>query len=186
MRRSGCRSGFLSPPAVIILLVCRMRGILARNSGRRILPARRRSAMSTGRPVSPSSSVAALERQPDATLRATQHTDYPRLGPLRWLRTTLLWCWSLIVLYLGSAAFNLYQLAHDDLAVLLDWEKVRPALTLPGPLDSASTPLWVDAISGLTFLALFAACIRATLDLRAEASHHLRGTVRDVLKEHGI
>src|SRR5262249_41689800 len=110
----------------------------------------------------------------------------PRRRPLRWLRTTLLYCWSLIALYLGSTAFNLYQLAHDNLAVLLDWEKVRPALTLPGPLDSANTPLWADAASGVAFLRLFGACLWATLDARAEGRHHLTRTVRDVLRAQGV
>src|SRR5579859_947233 len=129
--------------------------------------------MPLNRPASASLPVASMASDPKTSLSGSEQGPYPRRGMVRWVRIVVLCCWSLILLYLGNAGFGVYQLVHDNLSLLLNLDKVRSALTLPGPLDSASTPLWADVVSGLSFLGLLAACVWATVDARKEAHHHL-------------
>src|SRR5438309_4896432 len=99
---------------------------------------------------------------------AVHNLNYPRRGLLKFLRTLLLFCWSIIILYLSDAGWNLYQIAHTDFTKLTNYNVVLAALFLPGPLADSSTPLWVFAICSLIFLLLLSCCIWATKDARFE------------------
>lgn len=109
---------------------------------------------------------------------------YPRRGLLKYLRTILLLCWSIIILYLSNAGWNLYQLAHTDFTKLTNYYAVSAALLLPGPLADPSTPRWVFATLFIIFLLFLGCCIWATRDARYEREViHARDIRQRVQKE---
>ncbi|MBA2285542.1 MAG: HEAT repeat domain-containing protein [Ktedonobacteraceae bacterium] len=90
--------------------------------------------------------------------------DYPRRGLLRILRLVLLYCWSICTGYLGSLAWNLYQLTSADPTKLTDRVFVQSIMASFGPLNSSVTPSWIFGTLLLLFLLLLFGCIWATRD----------------------
>ncbi|HEX6121718.1 MAG TPA: tetratricopeptide repeat protein, partial [Ktedonobacterales bacterium] len=92
---------------------------------------------------------------------------YPRPRGIQALRGVLLFCWLVVVGYLGTVIWNIYGLIHTGFADVTP-DNLRAALELPGPLASADAPLWAEGLFAVGVVALAAACYWATRDRAIE------------------
>lgn len=57
--------------------------------------------------------------------------------------------------YVSNVLWNLYQLGHNDLSKLINYQSVLAVLYLPGPLSNPATPIWVYVLFVLIFVGLW-------------------------------
>jgi tetratricopeptide (TPR) repeat protein len=122
---------------------------------------------------------------------------FPRRGPLRFLRTVLIFAWGVVVWYLGRATFDLFSLASSDVRQLTDSGSVLRALLLPGALANPQAPLSLFAAVVTAFVLVLYGSIWATVDseherkvlytreIAAALSRTLPGSMRERLASAG-
>jgi tetratricopeptide (TPR) repeat protein len=111
---------------------------------------------------------------------------YPRRGPVRELRTAVLYCWAIVTVYLGNVVWSLYLSFRSSLSSphpSVSWSIVRDDLALPGGLGDSSTPLWADGVLLLAFVSLIGACSWATRDLQRERAAEVSARHRAVVSD---
>lgn len=93
---------------------------------------------------------------------------YPRRGPLKWTRTGLLLCWTLIGGYVVTVVLNLFQLVTGGSSSIRDRAALAHALLLPAGLSRSDAPVAAYAPFAALFLLVVSACTWAVRDLAYE------------------
>ncbi|MBF6591307.1 MAG: tetratricopeptide repeat protein [Ktedonobacterales bacterium] len=106
---------------------------------------------------------------------------YPRRGPVRILRTLLLFSWSIILGYFTRAGWNFYQIVRTNNAVLNNPAALASALLLPGPLADSRNSGWVYPVLGLSFFLLIYGCFWALRDADRERKVAQKREVREIV-----
>jgi pSer/pThr/pTyr-binding forkhead associated (FHA) protein len=106
-------------------------------------------------------------RKPKIRIDLNDHR-YPRHGFAKWGRTTLLGCWSLIGVYLGSVAINLYQISIHDPSQLEMRSAIAQAFLLPDIFGQSKTPLILFLPVIMLFFVLLGIGLWAVRDLAFE------------------
>lgn len=108
--------------------------------------------------------VVTMDPMPEGAEDSVDPNDrrYPRRGIVAVVRGALVAGGHLFLGYVSLIGYNVYALAHGNLANLTDARRLREALLLPGP---ATWPLWVYLISVPFAVALMTGYVWALRDI---------------------